>query len=167
MTAFEQYQALIKTYCIQHINIMHDDETNVCFSRFKTQQHLYNLTTNGGNVQVVVFDFIGRANGDVDSGRLNEQALIQFMVRANSSDEVYDRAHNAEVAALNLLFDFYARLKYDRKADSCSWLRGFDLELMTFEALEAPMLEEHYGWSMTIPFHEYAPAYDAAKWNLP
>jgi hypothetical protein len=166
MTAFENFQNLIKQYCQQHADILHDDDTNCCFVRFKTQQHLFNISTNAGPVQVIVFDFIGRANGDIDSGRLNEQSLIQFLVQADQNDDPYDRVDIAEKKALNLLFDFYARLKYDQRADSCSWLKNFDLELMTFEALEAPMLENHYGWSMTLPFHEYAPAYNADKWNL-
>lgn len=165
MMRFEQFQGLIKTYCEEHTLVLHDDVSNVCFERFKTNQQLYSIPTNAGPVLVRVFDFIGRANGDVDSGQLNEQAVLHFLCRVDAAADPYDAVHQAELKAMEIMFDFYARMKNDQRTDSCGPLKGFDLEDMTFEALEM-QLEEHYGWMMTIPFREFAPAYDADKWNI-
>jgi hypothetical protein len=165
MMRFEQFQSLIKTYSIEHKLVLHNDTTNVCFERFKTNQQLYSIPTNAGDVLVRVFDFVGRANGDFDSGQLKEQAVLHFMSRVDTSLDPYDAVHLAEVKAMEIMFDYYARMKYDQRTDSCGELKGFDLEDMTFEALEMQM-EEHYGWMMMIPFREFAPAYDADKWEI-
>jgi hypothetical protein len=56
-------------------------------------------------------------------------------------------------------------MKKDQQDDDCGILQYLLSEQMVFTPVEGPVLEDHYGWEMVIPFSTNSPAYDATKWN--
>jgi hypothetical protein len=71
----------------------------------------------------------------------------------------------AQQHAMEVMFDFYSRMKKDQQDDDCGVLQYLISEQMIFSPVEGPVIEAHYGWEMVIPFSTNSPAYDATKWN--
>lgn len=161
--AFEDYA---KNLCVQHKDVLHNDATNRAFIRFQSGEDVESIPNNAGNVLVVIDNFTGRAVGTLDEGRLQQQVSLLFLLNvANNAGNPYAAIEAALQKAMGILFDFYSRMVKDMQDDDCGPLRYLMPELMNFFPVDGPVLENHYGWQMDIPFNVNAPAYNADKWN--
>lgn len=156
--------AYIKNLCVKHKQLLHSDNARVVFIPFQSGKAPAAIKTNASMYFVAVDYITGAATGDVDSNRLKQEVALLFLKRTappggNPSGAIED----AQEAALLVMLDFYARMKNDFEED-CA-LKGLLPEQMTYEPIEGPVWENHYGWVMTIPMHITAPIYDETKWN--
>lgn len=159
-------QDYFKNYCKQHVLLQHDDEENVVFIRFQTLEELGSIKNNASGYFVMVDNITGRAAGDPDDSRLRQELTILFLKRVEPADgDPYGKIEKAQQEAFDILFDFFARLKHDFEEDNCGPLKYLKPEQMSFDPVEAPVQEDHYGWLMTIPYDVNAPAYNPDKWN--
>lgn len=159
-------QDYFKSLCIKHKLLLHVDATNVVFIRFQTEQDLAALRTNASSYFVIFDNIVGQAVGDPQSNQLQERVTLLFLKRsAAGNDQPFDAVEIAQQLAMDIMFDFYGRMMHDQLADDCGPLRNLIAEQMSFEPVDGPVEEYHYGWLMTIPLNVMLPAYDANKWN--
>jgi len=159
-------QDYIKQLCTEHVDVLHDDDTNVAFIRLYTAQDLAAIRNNACNFFVVVDNFIGRVKGSYEENKLRQELTLLFLKKVSKTPgDPFGAIEDAQEKALEVMFDFYERMKYDYETDDCGPLKYLDSTQMVFEPVPGPVEEEHYGWLMTIPFDVKLPAYDAAKWN--
>lgn len=161
---FKEFEDYLKLLCMQHKEVLHDDQQNRCFIRFQSEQDLQSIPNNAGSKLVTIDQFSGRAIGEFDDGKLQQTVTIAFLMKIGDGDP-YQKVQEALAKTMQLLHDFYARMKRDYELDSCGPLRFLQPESMSFSPIDGPILENHYGWEMNIPFNVFAPAFDAEKWN--
>jgi len=160
------FQDYVKQLCIEHVAVLHDDATNVAFIRVQTAEDLGSLRNTAAGTFIIIDSFIGRAKGAFEENRLREEIGILFLKRAaTAAGDPFGVIETAQEDALELLLDFYARMKQDLDDDDCGPLKGLDATQMTFDLVDGPVQEYHYGWLLTIPLDVKMPAYDGDKWN--
>lgn len=162
---FIPFQDYVKSLCEKHKDILHVDGTNTGFVRMQSDQDIQSIPSTAGSLIVLVSNFIGRAIGDNDSHRLRQNASLMFLKRVSTTTDPYQAVQDAQDKAMQVMFDFYTRMKFDYAEDSCGPMQWAKPELMTFTPVDGPILEDHYGWEMTIPFDPFAPAYNPANWT--
>lgn len=159
-------QTYLRNLCIEHVLLMHVDDSNEVFVRLQTHEDVMSIPYNASNYFVIVDNLIGRAIGEFDDNRIRQELTMLFLKRAlTNNGEPYDNIETAQQEALEVMFDFYSRMKQDYYEDDCGPLKNLLPEQMSFEPVEGPVEEYHYGWLMTIPFDLNLPGYDASKWN--
>ena len=163
---FIPFQAYIKNLCIINKNVLHNDGNNVAFVRMQSGDDLNKITSNASSTLVIVSTFTGRAIGSTEDGRLQQMATLTFLNKptvntGNPSDEI----ETAQQLAMEVMFEFYARMIQDQRTDDCGILQYLVANQMIFTPVEGPVIEDHYGWEMTLPFGGDVPEYDATKWN--
>lgn len=163
---FIPFQNYIKSLCVLHTDILHVDHVKTGFVRMQSGQDLQSIPQNASAMIVVVSNFIGRAIGENDTQRLRQNASILFLKNANANTgDPYQEIQDAQDKAMQVMFDFLSRMVFDFDQDDCGPLKYARTELMTFQPVDGPVLEAHYGWEMTIPFDAFAPAYNPVKWT--
>ena len=163
---FKEFEDYLKFLCINHKEVLHDDITNRAFIRFQSEEDVESIPNNAGKVLVIIDNFTGRAIGTLDEARLQQQVSLIFLVNVSSTTgNPYADIEAALQKAIGILFDFYTRMAHDMQIDDCGPLRFLVPEQMTFNPVDGPVLENHYGWQMDLPFNLNAPAYNATKWN--
>lgn len=163
---FVPFQEYVQSLCELHTEILHVDGTRTGFVKMQSDQDIQSIPQDAGSMIVVVSNFIGRAIGDYDTHKLRQNASLMFLKRtASNTGAPYQEVQDAQDAAMAVMFDFYSRMKFDYDQDDCGPLKYIRTELMTFTPVDGPVLEEHYGWEMTIPFDAYAPSYNPVKWT--
>ncbi|THU34254.1 hypothetical protein FAM09_24865 [Niastella caeni] len=164
---FKEFEDYVKSLCIKHKDVLHDDTTRRAFIRFQSGEDVESIPNNAGSVLVVIDNFTGRAIGTVDEARLQQQVSLLFVVNVAVTDgNMYVAVESALQKAMNIMFDFYARMIRDMQNDDCGPLRFLMADQMNFFPVDGPVLENHYGWQMDLPFNVNAPAYNADKWNV-
>lgn len=164
-----EFQQYIKQLCSDHLDILHDDATNVAFVRFQSNDDLNQVNNQGSPVIVVINRYYGRAIGETaDDMDMKQFVQIRFAVMAipdpviNFSDVITAAVDKA----FTIMMDFISKFKEDQINDDCGPLRGLDLPNCSWaEIPEQPYLVQHYGWDLTLPFKSMFPPYNAAKWN--
>lgn len=165
---FKEFEDYLLSLCIQHTMVLHDNVNRRAFVRMQSHEDLQSIPNNAGSILVVMNTFSGRAIGSIEEHKLQQNASILFLVHIGPTNgDPYAAIQSALQKAHDIMFDFYARMKEDQRNDDCGPLRYLVAERMTFFPVDGPVLEAHYGWEMNVPFNVKAPAYNAAKWNLP
>lgn len=160
------FQNYLKQLCVEHVAVSHDDATNVAFIRLQTAQDIGSIRNNAAGIFIIIDSFIGRVKGSFEENRLREEISILFLKRtAPANGDPFGIIEDAQEAALEILLDFYARFKQDFDDDDCGPLKGLDATQMTFDIVDGPVEEMHYGWLLTIPLDVKLPVYNGAKWN--
>lgn len=163
---FIAFQDYIKTLCEAHADVAHSDGSNDSFVRFQSEDDVLQLPQHGGGMIVIITNFMGRAIGEESDFMMRQNATLFFLkcIAAGSGDRA--RAiEQAQSDALDVMFDFYSRMYNDRQSDDCGPLRYLRPELMTWQPIAGPVLENHFGWEMTIPFDVSFPVFNPKKWN--
>jgi hypothetical protein len=163
------FQEFIKDLCRRHVDLAHDDMTNVSFVRFQSNDDLNQVQNNGAQNIVLVARYYGRSFGqNADDMRMKQFVQLRFAAAAipdpviNYSDVIAAAADKA----FTIMMDFISRMQQVQHDDDCGPLRGIELENANWgEIPDQPFLVQHYGWDLTLPFNSDFPAYDAAKWT--
>lgn len=163
---FTDFQAYAKQLSIKNKDVLHDDINNVAFIKLFSRDELNKITTSGSTMLVVVTMFTGKAIGSPDQSQLMQHASLMFLKRVspNSGDPSSD-IETAQQIAMEVMFQYYAKMKKDQRDDDCGVLQYLVSDQMIFTPVEGPVIEDHYGWEMIIPFGADAPGYDGTKWN--
>lgn len=152
--------------CINHKLLNHNDTTNRVFIRFQTIEDISALRSNASSFFVIFDSMAGQAIGDIGASKIRQRITLLFLKRAAPpAGQPALVIENALQAAMDIMFDFYGRMINDMLTDDCGPLRYLVPEEMTFDAVDGPVEEQHYGWLMTIPLNVNLPAYDATKWK--
>lgn len=164
---FKEFEDYVRNLCIKHKELLHDDETRRAFIRFQSEEDVNSIPNNGGSPLVIIDNFTGRAIGSIEEAKLQQNVSLLFLANvANTAGNPYSAVQAALQKAMSIMFDFYARMTHDMEEDDCGPLRFLMPEMMNFFPIDGPILENHYGWQMDLPFKLNAPAYQANKWNL-
>jgi len=160
-------QDYFRQLCIEHVTLLHDDNDNVVFIRMQTIQDIASLRNNASKYFILLDNFTGKVKGSFEQNMLRQEITLLFLKAAeNSNGNPYGVIETAQQKAMEIMFDFYERMKYDYETDDCGPLQYLDATQMIFEPIDGPVDENHYGWLMTIPMDVNLPAYDANKWNV-
>jgi len=164
---FIPFQDYLKQLCIQHVDVLHVDFVHVACIRFQSDEDLNQLPHHAGSMLVVVDNFIGRAVGDPDQQMMRQIVTLLFLKRTatGTTGDPAGEVMAAQTKALDVMFQFYARMCHDKQVDDCGILRYLNTESMNWAPVDGPVLENHYGWEMSIPFDARFPGYDPLKWN--
>lgn len=162
---FKEFEDYARDLCIKNKQVLHDDQTNRAFIRFQSEEDIESIPNNAGNVLVIVDNFTGHATGTADDSLLQQNISLLFLVKCSLDSNRYNAIQACQAKAIGILFDFYAKMKNDMVEDDCGPLRGLVPEQMTFAPVDGPLLEDHFGWQLTLPFNVNAPSYDPNKWN--
>jgi hypothetical protein len=161
----EPLQDYYTNLCVKHKLLNHNDDTNVVFIRFQSNQDLSAIRTNASEYFVIFDNLAGQAIGEAQSNQLQQRITLAFLKRAVTGDDAFQAIETAQQLAMNIMFDFYGRMMHDQDSDDCGPLRYLLSEQMSYDPIDGPVEEDHYGWLMTIPMNVTLPAYDANKWN--
>ncbi len=163
---FIPFQAYIKDLCIKHKQVLHNDVSNIAFVRMQSHDDLSAIKSIASGMLVIMSTFTGRAIGAPDDNMLQQHASLIFLNRQpTGTGDPAGEIEDAQELAMGVMFDFYARMKKDQADDDCGIMQYLISEQMIFSPVDGPVLEDHYGWEMIIPFSTDAPAYDGNKWN--
>lgn len=165
---FKPFEDYIKTLCIQHKKILHQDGVLTGFIRMQSHEDIQSIPQNAGTSLVAIESIIGRAVGDFEENRIRQTVTLFFLQATvpDNSGEPYTMIEVALSESYIIMLDFLARIKNDYIEDDCSALQGIIPQLVLFQPIDGPVLERHFGWSLNLPFDITAPAYDATQWNL-
>jgi hypothetical protein len=163
---FIPFSDYIKDLCTRHKDVLHVDGINAAYSHIQTGDELQTISSIAGRMVVIFSSYVGRAVGEFDDSRMNQNASLLFLYRpVGGSGNPAGEVKTAQQIAGDVMLQFYMRMKKDFEDDDCGILKWVRFEQMNFEILDGPVLEAHYGWEMSIPFDARFPAYDPAKWN--
>lgn len=163
---FIPFSDYIRDLCTRHKDVLHSDTTRVAYAHIQTRNELEKITTTAGRMAVIFSNYVGRAVGEFDDSRMNQTASLLFLYRPlGATGDPAGEVKGAQQLAGDVMLQFYMRMKKDFEDDDCGILKWVKFEQMHFELVDGPVLEEHYGWEMSIPFDARFPAYDATKWN--
>lgn len=162
---FIEFQDYAKTLAELHVDIAHNNATRTGFIKMNSDDEINSLPVDASPNIVILSDFVGRATGAPDDQRLRQNASLSFFCYAETgTGNPTAEIQAAQQKAMQIMFDFYSRMRFDQEEDDCGALRFAKLEMMTFRP-DGPILERHYGWEMTIPFDAFAPSYNPTKWT--
>lgn len=162
---FNSFQAYIKSLAEKHVDVLHDDASKTGFIKMQSDDEVLSLAVDASPNIVICSNFIGRAIGTADEKKLRQNASLSFLCYAETgTGNPTAEIEAAQKKALEIMFDFYSRIQYDREQNDCGPLQYARTELMTFRP-EIQMLDRHFGWEMTIPFDAYAPGFNSLKWT--
>lgn len=164
---FKAFQNLIKQYCIDHVDVQHTVDGQISFVRMESRDDVNGIAQNGGKKVIVTMeDFSGRTIGAADDRQYVQSATMFFLGYADSNTgDLPGSIENAQHLAEEVMLQFEARMWAEYQADDCGPMKDMLWELTSYEPLDGPMLEHHYGWAMTINFKARKPVYDQTKWN--
>lgn len=161
-----EIQNYYQRLCEQHTDIQHGTNGITAFFRLQGFGALPQLPNNIGDVLVMMERFSGQAVGEYDANKLRQNITIRFAkyleTRADGDQEA--AIDDCMSQCLLILFDFISRMRDDFNADSCGWLKGVDFSSISWSEFDGPLIENHYGWDMNIPFRASFPAYRPDKW---
>lgn len=164
---FKAFQNLIKQYCVEHVDVQHSLDGLVSFVRMESDEDVNGIAQNGGKVIVVVDDFSGRTIGGPEDRRYVQSSTLIFLGYADTNNGDRPQAiEDAQHIAEQVMLQFEARMWEEYLEDDCGAMKDMLWELTSYEPIDGPMLQNHYGWAMTINFKAYKPGFDAAKWNI-
>jgi len=163
---FKQYQAYLETLAREHVDLVHSD-TNHAFSRFESEDELNKLKARKKPFALIVGTFYGRSKGGIDEGKMTQYASLYFVGRVKRNPENQSaELENVLQKCWEIMMDFYARHIEDMMDDDCGPLKGLRPEEMSWDPIEEqPILDNHFGWEMLIPFVVDRPIFNPEKWN--
>ena len=137
------------------------------FFRLQSSEQIDNLPNNIGPFLILVTQFNGRAVGEFDSNKMQQNVQVRFAKKYDiPADGDMDAAIEAAMGNSYLvMMDFISRMKKDFTDDSCGWLRFVDFQSLSWFEFDGPWLENHYGWDINIPFIADMPDYNSGKWT--
>jgi hypothetical protein len=140
-----------------------DSTFNRAFCRYQDNAQLEQLRMNASKNIMVIMNFFGRAAGEFDDAEVRPTIVIRFSSYAKTVSSADITI--AEEKAFEILMDFWVRLRHDFEEDNCLWLKFIDWQNIQFDTMDGPMLVNHYGWDLVIPYKTYLPAYDSTRWE--
>jgi hypothetical protein len=163
---FKPFQDLIKEYCTQHVDVQHGLDGRVAFARMDADEDINSIPNNAGPSVVIIENFAGRTIGDAEDRQMVQTAQIIFLTVAQTGlGENAREIEKAQAQSESIMLDFESRMWHDYLQDECGLFKNMMWHLTSFEPVEK-LLENHYGWVMTINFKNYKPGFDSGKWIL-
>lgn len=164
---FQDFEDYIEQLCREHVDVAHEVDGKVCFSRLREQGEIHQIINNAGKNIVILGRFNGRAVGDSQEAGMRQFAVLRFACYAeNNNGDLGGGIDTAIDTAWNIMMQFISKFRFDYAADDCEPVRNIEFESMSWNEIDEPIyLENHYGWDLTLPFRSYQPAYDADKWT--
>jgi hypothetical protein len=160
---FNEFQDYLARLCAEHIVLQHSP-SNASFSRMMDDNAIDQIKRSSSKNFCIVSSFYGRGNGRPSDDLIHQYAYIIFASYAGA-------ASNAPTIALDdsmhIMMDFISRMHQDSEGDeACGILRRLNLEELTFEELDdQPILDNHYGWVLMVPFKTTIPSYNPQRWT--
>lgn len=163
---FKDFEDYIEQLCRENVDVAHEVDDKVCFSRLRSRTEVLQIINNAGANIVLLGRFNGRAVGQSEERGMRQFVVLRFASYAQNNDgDISEGIDNAIDTAWNVMMQFIARFRKDYKDDDCGPLAGFEFENMSWDEIDEPIyLENHYGWDLSLPFRSTQPAYDAARW---
>lgn len=156
------YQGL----CESHTDIQHNLNGRTAFFRLQGFGALPQLPNNPGDVLVMMERFNGQAVGEFDANKLRQNITLRFAkyLTAPENGDFEAAIDECMGQCLLIMFDFISKMRTDYLADSCGWLKYVDFPSVSWSEFDGPLIENHYGWDLNIPFRASFPAYRPDKW---
>lgn len=165
----EDIQEYFEDLSALHQDVLHNSNGRKAFFRLQSMGEMTQLPNNAGPVLVMIERFNGRAVGDYDANKAQQFVTIRFAKLLDiPTDGDFE---TALVACMDqcylIMLDYVSKMRFDYEADSCSWLKHVDFKSISWAEFQGPIIEQHYGWDLVIPFLSAMPAYRAEKWTAP
>ena len=163
---FSDFEDYLEQLCREHVDVAHEVDGKVCFSRLRGRDEVTEIINNAGKNIVILGRFNGRAYGDSQEAGMRQFAVIRFASYAElNNGDISGGIDIAIDTAWNIMMEFIARFRQDYKDDDCGPLGNVEFESMSWAEIDEPIyLENHYGWDLSFPFKSTQPGYDAGKW---
>lgn len=151
---------------ISHADVRHNENGQRAFFRLQGFGALPQLPNNLGPVFIQMERFGGRAIGEYDAHKLQQFITIRFNKLLDiPPDGDFEAAISTCMGDCYLIMmDWISKMKKDFADDSCGWLQHVDFQGLNWSEYDGPLLDNYFGWDLTIPFKASFPAYRAAKW---
>lgn len=164
---FSDFEDYLEQLCREHVDVGHEVDGKVCFSRLRGRDEVTEIINNAGKNIVLLGRFNGRAFGDSQEAGMRQFAVIRFASFAElNNGDLTGGIDTAIDTAWNIMMQFIAKFRMDYKEDYCGPLGNVEFENMSWNEIDEPVyLENHYGWDLSIPFRSTQPGYDAGKWS--
>lgn len=160
---FQDFEDYLEQLCREHVDVQHELNGQVCFSRLRSQAEIDAIINNAGRNILLLGRFSGRAVGDSQEAGMRQFAVLRFASYADISQSGVDAAIDK---AWNIMMDFIARFRKDYKDDDCGPLANVEFENLSWDEIDEPVyLENHYGWDLSLPFRSTQLEYDSDKWQ--
>ncbi|RYZ62351.1 MAG: hypothetical protein EOO14_02535 [Chitinophagaceae bacterium] len=159
----ETFQDYIESLCEQHSDVAHNAGGQRSFARLLSDEQIDAISNNAAPNVVIVSNYNGRATGQAHEAKMRQVAQIMFLSYARTQNT--EGINAATATAFNVMMDFVSRFRKDQDdAGHCDPLKDFELQNISWDLLQEPMLQAHYGWELTLPFSSYQPEYNPDKW---
>jgi hypothetical protein len=164
---FKDFEDYLEQLCREHVDVAHEVENAVCFSRLRGRDEVVEIINRAGKNIVLLGRFSGRAVGDSDEKGMRQFAVIRFASYAENNDgDLSGGIDNAIDKAWNIMMQFIARMRKDYKDDDCGPLAAVEFESMSWDEIDEPIyLEKHFGWDLSLPFRSTQQPFDETKWT--
>lgn len=160
-------QEYFEGLCEKHVDLRHNFEGRRAFAWFKTESHIREIANAGTENIVVVSALSVQRIGDFDEKRIRRGVSLIFAAKAINNDlDVTEAIKAANAKAEEILLDFVAKIDADFE-EGCDELQSFEPEKISWEDIDAPWLDNYYGYELFMPFKSYLPPYDSDKWVEP
>lgn len=163
---FKDFEDYLEQLCRENIDVAHEVDGQICFSRLRSREEVTQITNNAGRNIVLLGRFSGRAFGDSQEAGMRQFAVIRFASYAEINGDQEGSIDTAIDTAWNIMMQFIAKFRRDYAEDDCGPLGNVEFESMSWNEIDEPVyLENHYGWDLSFPFRSTQPGYDAGKWG--
>ena len=163
---FKDFEDYLEQLCREHVDVAHEVDGQVSFSRLRSKEEVTQITNNAGRNIVLLGRFSGRAFGDSQEAGMRQFAVIRFASYAEINGDNEGSIDTAIDTAWNIMMQFIAKFRMDYAEDDCGPLGNVEFESMSWNEIDEPVyLENHYGWDLSFPFRSTQPGYDASKWG--
>lgn len=161
MDKLDDIQDYFENLASLHVDLQHNVSARRAFARFKTDEHIMQITKHATPNIVVIAEINGHRIGDIDSKEIRRGISIIFASRAATSGSAATTIDAANQLAEDIMFDFITQMHIDL-AEECEL--QFDLDKLTWDDIEGPWLDNYYGWMLFVPFKGFLPLYNPDKW---
>ncbi len=162
MNTLEEIQDYYQDLATRHVDLLHDVDGRKAFARFQTDDHITQIRKKATANIVVIAGVNGNRRGDVDDNEIRRGVSIVFATRASTSGNAGTGIDTALEKSEQIMFDFMNKMYQDQQ-EGC--MLEFTLEQCSWDEIDAPWLDNYYGWVLFVPFRGYMPLYNPDKWT--
>lgn len=167
----DQIQDYLEDLCMRHVEIKHNIDKRRGFSRFQSDEHIRQIKLNATPNIVVVSGYRGQRIGALEDYQIRQIMTLSFASQALTPTEelsLTDQINEAIQRAEQIMFDFIHRIEVDASESDCGPLQYIEIERIAWDEIyDQPIIDNYYGWELTLPFKSILPGYDPQRWEDP
>lgn len=161
---FQAFENYLQTLAISHVDLRHGIDSKVSFARLMSNDEFNSITNSPGRYLLIVDNLTGRSVGELDENKFQQTWVLTFLGHHQiGSADPTDNRDDVIQKTWEIMMDFRNKMIKDWYDNSCGALQGISFN-MSWKVIEDMVLEQHYGFELTIQQTVVAPGYDAAKW---